>query len=940
MSLAITERKPQQQRPSGCVGILFQLLDWNRRLTKKKLFSKTTLLPPVRAAKRVSKKLGSDDDKMPIGKLLLIAEENRGGFPSARKPVEDAGDGMRAPGLVARLMGLETMPVEKPRRALDSTSSFASSSGGSTSSDGYRRVDQDLCLQNGSFGKAELPRPQKLQKTGGFLESRPACGMDRNVLSPRLRRQQNRLSSPVKSPRFLSGSCHRARLAQVASKILEPGMRPRSQAKCALTYIGSSQCDQEFLGDPLVGSCKSCGSLVEVAQLRVGVKEPWLPEHRYSAPDFSNSSSKHDGSLETKLEPMLIPGEHERVLAHPVHDKVNVERRASDLVERNCDIMNVQDQCKVVQNAASKSFIKVDKLRQNEKLVVKGKEACGSNKVASRTMARRVSNDLVGSRDIGASNRNPRSRTKMRSGATGDRTESERNGLDKSMTRKRRPPSSTQIEGGVISSDFVKRSIGSNMINQKGKGSISNPLIHNACVRRDLRKKDNNRTVSSRKENSKVSFSASSPMKQITKSSTYNQMAQKSSAEHELPCIASNTRRSVLDAESGSGPSSSERIMTLTGDSLSKLLEQKIRELNFLDRDELATSDALSGRSTASILEGLVSAFTKEAPLTPMTQKSVDSCSGLSTPTSCTSHGSRDLSESTVLPDQTPDILKNYQGDANTGNSAAYLNYDSSQPSPISVLEASFSNDSCSLGSSNDNVVMRGGKPLFGLMNSSGNAEPQDLDSDLLDSATSINAANSNIGTKVHSIKKKLSLCCIDSLDCGLSEARISSAAETILNAQLLCGNISFWESDGALKFSLHSFLLDMLGALVNVFCTSSKGNSGFTLDQEGHQLQELLFDCIIECLDSKYLHICKSGYNKWSKLPLLNKDRLAEEIFEKISDWKEMAGKFLDNLVQKEFVHSNVQWSKCETEAFEMGMEIESNILQALVDEFVFELC
>lgn len=42
-SLAIVELKPQ--RPGGCVGIFFQLFDWNRRFAKKKIFSKK-LLPP------------------------------------------------------------------------------------------------------------------------------------------------------------------------------------------------------------------------------------------------------------------------------------------------------------------------------------------------------------------------------------------------------------------------------------------------------------------------------------------------------------------------------------------------------------------------------------------------------------------------------------------------------------------------------------------------------------------------------------------------------------------------------------------------------------------------------------------------------------------------------------------------------------------------------
>lgn len=42
-SLAVTEKRPQ--RPGGCVGIFFQLFDWNRRFAKKKLFSKKLLTP-------------------------------------------------------------------------------------------------------------------------------------------------------------------------------------------------------------------------------------------------------------------------------------------------------------------------------------------------------------------------------------------------------------------------------------------------------------------------------------------------------------------------------------------------------------------------------------------------------------------------------------------------------------------------------------------------------------------------------------------------------------------------------------------------------------------------------------------------------------------------------------------------------------------------------
>lgn len=50
MSLAIVERQGPQRPVAGCVGVLFlHLLDWNRRLArkKKKRFAKRSLLPPL-----------------------------------------------------------------------------------------------------------------------------------------------------------------------------------------------------------------------------------------------------------------------------------------------------------------------------------------------------------------------------------------------------------------------------------------------------------------------------------------------------------------------------------------------------------------------------------------------------------------------------------------------------------------------------------------------------------------------------------------------------------------------------------------------------------------------------------------------------------------------------------------------------------------------------
>ncbi|XP_047259359.1 uncharacterized protein LOC124891804 [Capsicum annuum] len=118
-SLAREMNERQPKRPCGCVGIFYQLFDRNRRFAKK-LFPKKLLSPAC--LKQASKKFGGDEKQR---KLCLIADENSGGFPNAKNNGMtdtrcESKREMKAPSLVARLMGLESMPAgsgSKPQKA-------------------------------------------------------------------------------------------------------------------------------------------------------------------------------------------------------------------------------------------------------------------------------------------------------------------------------------------------------------------------------------------------------------------------------------------------------------------------------------------------------------------------------------------------------------------------------------------------------------------------------------------------------------------------------------------------------------------------------------------------------------------------------------------------------------------------------------------------------
>nr|ABE65748.1 unknown [Arabidopsis thaliana] len=270
---AITEKRPN--RLGGCVGVFFQLFDWNRRFAKKKLFSRKSLLP----GKQVSKRFGGNE-KMLKSKLNLIDDENRGSFPNRNEVMEVKKHEMRSPSLVARLMGLESMPSNHRDKGKNKKKKPLFSQIQDTDKCDLFDVEEE----EEDSGVDKL-RPQKMQRTTGVCDRRVAVkkfGSEalqiKNVLT-RVRKhhqynhQHQKLASPVRSPRMNRRS---SRLIDAAARILEPGKR---NAKGAIAYPGSTGIRrfENAAKEPVVvspefqcgynnsvASCKSCGSLVDV----------------------------------------------------------------------------------------------------------------------------------------------------------------------------------------------------------------------------------------------------------------------------------------------------------------------------------------------------------------------------------------------------------------------------------------------------------------------------------------------------------------------------------------------------------------------------------------------------------------------------------------------------------------------------------------------------
>ncbi|XP_042975666.1 uncharacterized protein LOC122307101 [Carya illinoinensis] len=931
-SLAVTTEK-RTHRPGGCVGIFFQLFDWNRRFAKKKLFS-MKLLPPVRAKKASSKFKG--DEKMPISKLHLIADENSGGFPNVKKNGNRRLDlekkhEMRTPGLVARLMGLESMPTvhrDKPKKP-----SF---------SDNYGIEEEKFVASHGGLYKEELnldkggtkqeSRPQKLQKTGLFEgQAVTRFGAEalqiKSVLS-RSRKHHNhhpKLASPVKSSRISSGRNvpRSSRLIGAATKILEPGLQATNRAKCALTYSSSlyhspkDEIETERtwfmspdtleqpsynggLAHPLRGqtSCTNCGNMVALGPNAEEQPSAFLASNVVASQDSGWSKPRPpESSHEQEREAFFLRSKDQGVcLVAKAKDnpQSNNEQITVRVPLSHEDQRQLQLSSKPQEDETSSMAFK-QKMQTVDRMLL-GRDKIPPRSKLSNLQSRRISsagNAATGTKDFVTLNRSLTGRTRPRvlgkvdtSGF--DTLKKVCNGQDDSIlqlrppVRKRRTINvSGQTEStGFVSSTIAKeRSVWTDTSNGKCMGLNAHSMNQNTVSSRLAGRGDGER-ADGNKETDIISF-------------TFN-----SSTRHKTG-IPAKVEEKMRD-ENGKIPF--QRPLPLRRDALGVLLEQKWKELTRQEDEELINGAPVK-TSAAIILQELISAFTAEQL--------------------CSQDGhmfNKDIAFETKAE---------MEGLVGSSCQSHHL-------SPGSVLEASFSSSSL-----DESPVPRHKLCPDPMDYSYNQLQPLAPDADFLDSATSSNQGMESrqmVVDYVRHVSKILDI--LNLTGPGLTGIKVAQAKEVILNAELLFGNATPHTFDGMKDFLISPYLLDGMESFGRTAWINSIGFIGLEDTKESNHLRTFLFDLIVECLDSKYGQYCNSGFKTWSRLPLyMSTEKLTLDAAEEVRRWTDLAGMIPDEIIELEMSHSLKKWTDFETEAFETGAEIDGDILQILVDEIVMDL-
>ncbi|XP_019180133.1 PREDICTED: uncharacterized protein LOC109175333 [Ipomoea nil] len=212
------------KRGGGYVGGFLQLFDWNAK-SRKKLFSSKSDSPEH------SKQKKRCDGNLPMTRYHLIDEDEinasssfkgSSSYSCASSVTDEEECGVKAPGVVARLMGLDPLPP-------------------SNFSEFYSTPFSDTQSRQGPYWHSRNLEYSKLDSKHQKVISRPIEKFQTEVLPPKSAKSipitHHKLLSPIKSATFIPPE-NAAHIMEAAARIIEPG--PQVTARTKMPSVGSS----------------------------------------------------------------------------------------------------------------------------------------------------------------------------------------------------------------------------------------------------------------------------------------------------------------------------------------------------------------------------------------------------------------------------------------------------------------------------------------------------------------------------------------------------------------------------------------------------------------------------------------------------------------------------------------------------------------------------
>lgn len=936
----------------GYVGSFLHLFDWTAK-SRKKLFSSKGDLPEHYKQGKKS------DGNLPMMRLHLIDEDEPGAgssikgssdFSCASSVTDEDGCGSRAPGVVARLMGLESLPASH----LTDTYSTPYFDTQSLQDVQYHRKgydyhqDHQIMYSGNLLNKVEGSARQFVDSKPPKIVSRPIEKFQTEILPPKSARSipitHHKLLSPIKSPGFIPTNTA-AHIMEAAAKMIEPG--PQASTKAKLPPVSSSTVhlkvrDLKEKAEaaqkvPMVASSsitlkvRDLKEKVEASHKTPGVAEISRRPVESNAAKYLKGQSMNkswNGSVDTSFRASPHAEEISSGLASKtksvslaIQAKVNVQRREGINSGVSRSLVRQKQQSDVDKNQPFKRQPIIHKNLHRKSSMQNASGVLRQNNQKQNCL---MDKDKLPSKPLGLDSQSRKvlpadtsfGRHKSSSKSTGNsKLGSRKLGLDVADGDKEAYSSTKNFprKKRTIDRDFhfEKNRIVDDVLDDKNQKPVqSKPVMD----------RDFNWVQDSRNKGiDVVSFTFTAPLtRSMPSTDTSCQIAQKTNGicmDHRGKCV-------LLDSDSYRLSSLGYNV--IGGDSLSMLLEQKLRELTYGVGSSPCDSKVESASSSSSVLQDPVSSLDTVSSKPRLHDKRyqhelvVDKFGGFDSDFSFTNPSAFRWKNKS----QGVDEMDGYS--SNRIEAGPFVG--GRHPSPVSILEPSFSNESCTSSVGTDSNSVEGSKlyssvqaqEILGL-SSSKMFRSVEADIELSDSASSMST-----GTVV---EKSATMSLLTGL-VGSTNWEIEYVKEILYNVELMFNDFAL----GRACEIINPHLFDQLESRKIQW----DGDNG-----ESRLRRKVLFDCVSECLDIRCGRYAYGGSGTWLKglAMVTRKEWLAEEVYKEITSWRGMGDCMVDELVDKDMSSQCGRWLDFQFDAFVFGVEVEGDIFSSLVDEVLADI-
>ncbi|OIV91675.1 hypothetical protein TanjilG_26528 [Lupinus angustifolius] len=913
----------------GYVGGFFQLFDWTSKSRKKLFANKSELPEPLKHGRKANYKktmtqpyLANEDESEVLASVRRSCDHSY-----ASSVTDDESCGTRAPNVVAKLMGLDSLP---PSHFSDPYSSPYFDTLSLQESQYFSRNlndehDHQTLYSGKLIEKAEgssrnyvEPKPQK-------TVTRPIEKFQTEVLPPKSAKSipvtHHKLLSPIKCPGFVPTN-NAAYIMEAAARIIEPGSQFTTKAKTHLVSSSAVSLRVKDLKDKVEASQK--GSLIgpslsrardlkgkrEISHRTTRISEPSERSLELNAAKYLKGqplNKSWNGSVDTSSIRSPTYAEEDsslknkgRSISLAVQAKVNVQRREGLSSSGGRSMVGQKEHLDTKPNQKSKANVQKilhkkssGALRQNN-LKQNGlveKDKLPSKPSVSNSHSRKVlSSDSPYSRHRSSSSKSI-AKVGSRKSAT-EVTDSEKEVLYTSTNNFPRKKRTTD-------KDWNDRVV-DNLFIDKTPKPVQPKLVSN--------KQYNWAEETTNKDTDVVSFTFTTPLSRKNPGlETSGQARQKTIGLS----LDQRIKRVSLDTDNTRSPIGYN---VIGGDALGMLLEQKLRELT--NAVETSCHDVSRVRQPSKAAPKSNNTVTKlnlvnlNARLQQKKDQDVLFTDNISS-----------SQDSGISFTGLPEISSKHNSWVDEMDP---LLFNGRQPSPISVLEPSLSIESYESSMSTDITSTEGSKLCPSVQAQdvhcskfSTKFHPAEPDAELSDSASS-----TSIGTK------HTSTFVVMKFGARSSTWELDYVKDILSNAEMMYMDFSLGQTRTVVDPRLFNKL--------------ESGKGGFEFDDGVARIRrKVIFDCVSEYLDLRYKHYVGGGYKMWAKgVAMLKRNEwLAEEVYKEIPGWRKMGDSMVDELVDKDMSSQYGRWLDFEVDAFELGAEIADQMFNYLVDDVVADI-